>query len=116
MCSDGEKRISNKYLGPGRSPFLIQYFLSQHTEVDFGRHVVSSLNFLTVESGVDSASLITLKRIRPRFNKIRTQFNDLISLPKVAFGEAVSNLIVQPETRPNMNGEELTNIFSFQLF
>ena len=84
--------------------------------MDFGRLIVSSLNFLTVESGVDSASLITLKRIRPRSDKIRTQFNDLISLPKVAFGEAVSNLIVQPETRPNMNGKKVPNIFSFQLF
>ena len=50
---------------------------------------------------------MTLRRIRPRSQDNKyINYMSLISLSKVAFGGAVSNLIMEPETNPIMNGLE----------
>ena len=89
MCPDGTKR-NHECLGRERPPFLIQHFLSQHTEV--------RRDFISISSSL----IITCRK----WNRLCVSYDFQKNQAQVAFGGTVSQLIVDPETNPNMNGEE----------
>ena len=107
MYPGGGPRNKPEYFGCGCSLFPISFFLPQHSEVRFAvSFVIHSLSS-PAENGADCAFLMTLRRIRPRSQDNKyINYMSLISLSKVAFGGAVSNLIMEPETNPIMNGLE----------
>ena len=87
-------------MGSGRPPFLIQHFLSRHTEVDFG-YIFSFLTFI-----------ITCRK----WNRLCVSYDFQKNQAQVAFSGKVSELIVDPETLPNMNGEVEAEEFVINIF
>ena len=85
-------------MGPGRTLFQLQRFLSQHTEV--GRSILLPCLYLI---------------FCRKWNRLCVSFDFQKDQAQVAVSGKVSEVIVDPETRPNMNGrEEEFVIFCFQ--